>query len=84
MLRGSSPRTRCRQVDPRQRIDGTVTLNGRIDLPYQRDEAEEIARQVPGVSALRDHLSISIAVSPNQVLERMIEAIGEEARITSR
>jgi osmotically-inducible protein OsmY len=34
--------------------DGTVTLSGVVDLPFQRDEAEAIAKRVPGVSQLRN------------------------------
>ena len=49
--------------------DGTVTLSGGVDFPYQRDEAEAVARQVPGVSQIRNHLSVWIAVSPNEVLD---------------
>jgi hypothetical protein len=45
--------------------DGTVTLSGGVDFLYQRDEAEEVARQVAGVSQVRNHLSVWIAVSPN-------------------
>ena len=32
--------------------DGTVTLSGRVDFPYQREEAEEAAIAVPGVSEI--------------------------------
>ena len=28
--------------------DGIVALSGRVDLPYQRDEAEKVAREIPG------------------------------------
>ena len=43
--------------------DGTVTLSGRVDFPYQREEAEEVAMAVPGVSEIRNHLSVWIRVS---------------------
>jgi osmotically-inducible protein OsmY len=57
--------------------DGTVTLSGRADFPYQREEAEEMAMAVPGVSEIRNHLSVWIRVSVNEVTERVTKAIGE-------
>jgi osmotically-inducible protein OsmY len=59
--------------------DGTVTLKGSVDFPRQRNEAEEIAIGVPGVSQLRNQLSVWIAVSPNEVLEQVSGAIGVDA-----
>jgi osmotically-inducible protein OsmY len=59
--------------------DGTVTLSGSVDLPYQRDEAEEVANHVPGVSQIRNHLSVWIAVSQNEVLDRVADAIGADS-----
>ena len=59
--------------------DGTVTLSGSIDFPYQRDEAEGVARQVAGVSQIRNHLRVWIAVSPNEVLDRVADAIGVDS-----
>jgi osmotically-inducible protein OsmY len=51
--------------------DGTVTLRGRVDFAYQRDEADAAARRVPGVSQLRNELDIWTALSPNAVLEQV-------------
>jgi osmotically-inducible protein OsmY len=51
--------------------DGTVTLRGRVDFAYPRDEAEAAARRVPGVSQLRNELDVWSAISPNQVLEQV-------------
>jgi hyperosmotically inducible periplasmic protein len=42
---------------------GTVTLSCRVDLPFQRDEAEQVARGVPGVSLVRNHLTVWRAIS---------------------
>jgi osmotically-inducible protein OsmY len=64
--------------------DGTVTLSGSVELPYQRDEAETVAMHVPGVSQIRNDLSVWIAVSPNEVLDQVADAIGADgaARLT--
>jgi osmotically-inducible protein OsmY len=59
--------------------DGTVTLSGTVDFPYQRDEAEAVASQVAGVSQVRNDLSVWIAVSPNEVLDRVADAIGVDS-----
>ena len=56
--------------------DGTVTLRGRVDSASQRDEAEAVARRVPGVSQLRNELDVWTAISPNQVLEQVTGAVG--------
>ena len=56
--------------------DGTVTLRGRVDFASQRDEAEAVARRVPGVSQLRNELDVWTAISPNQVLEQVTGAMG--------
>jgi osmotically-inducible protein OsmY len=57
--------------------DGIVTLSGRVDFPYQREEAEEVAMAVPGVSEIRNHLSVWVRVSVNEVTERVTKALGE-------
>jgi osmotically-inducible protein OsmY len=59
--------------------DGSVTLGGSVEFPSQRNEAEEVAMRVPGVSQVRNQLSVWIAVSPNDVLELVAGAIGAEA-----
>ena len=58
--------------------DRTVTLSGRVDFPYQREEAEGVAMAVPGVSEIRNDLSVWIRASVNEVTELVTDAIGEE------
>jgi osmotically-inducible protein OsmY len=57
--------------------DGTVTLSGRVNFPRQRQEAEDVAMAVPGVSELRNRLNVWRWVSVKEVTERVSEAIGE-------
>jgi osmotically-inducible protein OsmY len=59
--------------------DGAVTLHGRVDLPYQREEAEQVAKAVPGVSELHNDLSVWMRVSVHEVTERVATAIGSDA-----
>jgi osmotically-inducible protein OsmY len=58
---------------------GTVTLRGIVDLPYQRDEAEQVAMEVDGVSEVHNHLEVWMAVSTDEVDERVTKAIGTDA-----
>jgi osmotically-inducible protein OsmY len=58
---------------------GTVTLSGRVDLPFQRDEGEKVAKAVPGVTQLRNELQVWRAISVNEVVERVVDAIGDDA-----
>jgi osmotically-inducible protein OsmY len=42
-------------------IEGTtVTLSGIVHSPDQRDQVETLTRTVPGVSAVRNHVCISL------------------------
>ena len=61
--------------------DGKVTLRGRVDFADQRDEAEAVARRVPGVSQLRNDLDVWTAVSPNQVLEQVTGAMDDDRAV---
>ena len=57
--------------------DGTVTLSGRVDLPYQREEAAEVAMAVPGVSEIRNDLSVWVRVSVERRDRARDQAIGD-------
>jgi osmotically-inducible protein OsmY len=46
--------------------DGVVTLAGPVDRQYQREEAESVAANVPGVTAVRNHVVLHrLAVLPS-------------------
>jgi osmotically-inducible protein OsmY len=61
---------------------GKVTLWGAVDVASQRDAAERIALRVPGVSEVRNRLKVWIAVSAEDVAERIADAIVGADRIT--
>ncbi len=51
---------------PRDRVtadvdDGVVTLHGVVERAYQRAHAEAVARQVPGVTGVRNEISVGSA-----------------------
>jgi osmotically-inducible protein OsmY len=58
---------------------GKVTLRGAVGIASQRDAAERIALSVPGVSEVHNRLKVWIAVSTEDVAERVTEAIGLDA-----
>jgi osmotically-inducible protein OsmY len=60
---------------------GTVTLRGAVDSASQRDAAERIALGVPGVSEVHNRLKVWIAVSAEEVAERVAQAIGLDAMV---
>jgi osmotically-inducible protein OsmY len=48
---------------PRNRVtavvaDGVVTLRGVVERAYQRSYAEAVARQVPGVTAVKNEIAV--------------------------
>jgi osmotically-inducible protein OsmY len=48
---------------PRHRVtadvdDGVVTLHGIVERAYQRSQAEAIVRHVPGVTAVKNEISV--------------------------
>ncbi|MDX6715181.1 MAG: hypothetical protein QOH30_1739, partial [Baekduia sp.] len=61
---------------------GKVTLRGAVDIASQRDAAERIAVRVPGVSEVRNRLEVWIAVSAEDVAERITDAIVGAGDIT--
>jgi osmotically-inducible protein OsmY len=53
---------------------GKVTLHGAVDIASHRDAAERVALRVPGVSEVRNRLEVWIAVSAEDVAERIADA----------
>jgi osmotically-inducible protein OsmY len=68
----------ARGVDVEAR-DGTVTLSGIVEVPSQRDRAERVALGVGGVSRVVNKLRVWVAVSADDVAERITDAIGADA-----
>ena len=62
--------------------DGTVTLTGWAPYNYQRDEAEFVAGNVPGVIELDDQVELSIgAPTPDDVRHSIDKAFTRDARV---
>jgi hypothetical protein len=45
-------------------VNGTVTLTGSVDMPLDRDRAEDIARGVDGVKAVNNRLEVIATAMP--------------------
>jgi osmotically-inducible protein OsmY len=56
---------------------GTVTLRGRVDWPFQRDEAAQATATVPGVQAIVNAIAVRCppALDPVGVRGRVVEAL---------
>jgi osmotically-inducible protein OsmY len=59
--------------------DGTATLTGMVELVSQRDRAQRMVLRVPGVAHVRNELRVWVAVSADDVAERVTDAIGANA-----
>lgn len=53
--------------------DGRVTLEGDVQWPYERQRAEDVARQTTGVRSVRNVLSVTLPILPLEI-KRKIEA----------
>jgi osmotically-inducible protein OsmY len=76
----AAPAVHAGVVDVQAR-GGTVRLRGMVEQVRQRDEAEQIARQVPGVTEVRNELEVRLTVSADDVAERITDAIGADAQV---
>jgi hyperosmotically inducible periplasmic protein len=59
--------------------NGVVTLTGLVELPRQRERAEQVARGVGGVTEVHNKVAIWLTVSADDVAERITDAIGDDA-----
>jgi osmotically-inducible protein OsmY len=63
--------------------NGTVTLTGPVDWRYQREEAEFVAANVPGVAGVRNHIMLNSTILPDaaDVEIKIRKAIVRNARL---
>jgi osmotically-inducible protein OsmY len=62
--------------------DGQVTLTGAVTWQYQRDEAEFLAGNVRGVSAVRNEVSVASPIpGPRDVKDAITTALQRAARL---
>ena len=64
--------------------DGCVTLTGTVGWQYQRDEAEFIASNVPGVCGVKDGTTLIPALGASDIAKRIAAAFGRNAMLAAR
>jgi osmotically-inducible protein OsmY len=64
--------------------DGVVTLSGKVDYRYQRDEAEAAVRNLRGVAELRDEIKVRSPAVAADVSQRLEKAFQRSAQVDAR
>ena len=64
--------------------DGCVTLTGTVGWQYQRDEAEFVAGNVPGVCGVEDGTTLIPALGASDIAKRIAAAFGRNAVLAAR
>jgi osmotically-inducible protein OsmY len=80
---------RLSTVVPSERIeviirDGWVTLEGKVRWYYQKQSAEDIVRQVPGIHGIANNITIESDVVPHEVIQKITEALPRNAQLDAR
>lgn len=64
--------------------DGWVTLEGQVDWWFQREEAEDVARNVRGVEGVTNRIEVkpgAARVAPEEIKRRIEEALVRSAQV---
>ncbi len=64
--------------------NGLVTLDGHVSFDHQRREVERMVRQVRGVIAVTDTITVKPPASPQKVQEVIEDAFKREAEVDAR
>jgi osmotically-inducible protein OsmY len=73
-------------VVPRDKIDitvskGYVTLKGEVEWQYQRDEAERVIRNLRGVRAVANLITVKPRLTPSALKEKIEDALLRSAKM---
>jgi osmotically-inducible protein OsmY len=63
---------------------GWVTLTGKVEWQYQRAEAEKAVRNLPGVTGIRNQVTILPRVVPADVRDKISEALERSALLEAK
>ena len=76
-------------VVPRDKIDitvskGYVTLKGEVEWQYQRDEAERVIRNLRGVRAVANLITVKPHLTPSALKEKIEDALLRSAKMDAQ
>jgi osmotically-inducible protein OsmY len=63
---------------------GWVTLSGEVEWNYQRQNAERATRALEGVVGVSNDISVRSAPAPNDIRDRITDALVRSARVDAR
>ncbi|MCW2688314.1 MAG: hypothetical protein JWR37_3204 [Mycobacterium sp.] len=63
---------------------GWVTLEGEVEWQFQRDAAEQVVRNLPGVLGVTDLIHVKPRVSPQDLQARIQEALKRNAELDAQ
>lgn len=63
---------------------GHVTLTGSVEWLYQRQEAEEAVRHIPGVRGVQNHITVKPRAARHDVQRRIVRALHHSADVDAR
>ena len=61
--------------------DGWVTLEGEVELHYQREAAEHAVRRIPGVKGISNQITLKPQAPPSEIRRKIEEAFRRSAAI---
>lgn len=60
---------------------GWITLEGQVDMQYQKETAENAVHHLTGVNGVMNHITVKPTVSPNEVKAKIEAALKRNAAI---
>jgi len=64
--------------------NGQVTLTGKVDWLYQRDNAAKAVRHIRGVRSVSNHISVAPGATVRDVRHRIVKALHQNADVDAR
>jgi osmotically-inducible protein OsmY len=64
--------------------NGSVTLTGKVDWLYQKQDAEKAVRHLRGVRTVLNHISVAPGAEVRDVRRRIVKALHQDADVDAR
>lgn len=78
-LRGSVPKSVKALVH-----HGHITLTGAVDWMFQKKQAENLVRHIPGVAGVRNHIEVLPRMGVRDIEKRIVHALHRSADVNAR